>query len=92
MHPLDNVIWKGLNSAQAHLGQSHKQASIFLRDVSILGGFSGPSPERYESLAFLADPGQRVGLFLDEPPQPPASKMDSGKFRAAAANGPQRRG
>lgn len=71
MHPLDNVIWQALNSSQAHLGQRHKQAAKFHRDINLLGGFSEPSEENFDSLACLLETGERVGLFLEAPPQPP---------------------
>ena len=71
-HALDNVIWKALNSSQAHLGRGHKQASKFDQEVSLLGGFSSPTAENYESLAALLGPGERVGLFLEDAPRPPA--------------------
>ena len=71
MHPLDNVIWQALNSSQAHLGRSHKQACKFRKDVNLLGGLSEISQESYDSMAFLLEPDERVGLFLEVPPQPP---------------------
>lgn len=71
MQALDNVIWQALNTSQAHLGKRHKQAGKFLKDVSLLGGFAAPSLENYQSMLALLDPGERVGLFLEQPPQPP---------------------
>lgn len=71
MHALYNVIWQSLNTSQAHLGKRHKQAGKFLPDVNLLGGFSEPSPDNYESMSALLGPGERVGLFLEAPPQPP---------------------
>lgn len=72
MHALDNVIWQALNTSQAHLGRRNEGAAKFLRDVSLLGAFVGPSLENYESLSVLLDPDERVGLFLEGPPEPPA--------------------
>jgi predicted GNAT family acetyltransferase len=71
MHPLDNVIWKALNTSQAHLGQRHGKVSKFHKDVSLLGGFSEPSPENYDSLAVLVAPGERVGLLLETASETP---------------------
>jgi len=71
MHPLDNVIWQALNSSQAHLGERHQQAAKFHKDINLLGGFAEPSREGYDSLSVLLDPGERAGLFLEAPPQPP---------------------
>lgn len=71
MHLLDNPIWNALNTAQAHLAVKHDQARKFRKDVSLLGGFSEPSNEAYDSLANLLDIGERAGLFLKGDPQPP---------------------
>jgi predicted GNAT family acetyltransferase len=71
MHALDNVIWQALNTSQVHLGSRNKLANKFHREVSLLGGFSEPSLENYEALSLLLEPGERVGLFLESPPQPP---------------------
>ena len=71
MHPLDNVIWQALNSRQAHLGERHQQAAKFHKDINLLGGFAEPPREGYDSLSVLLDPGERAGLFLEAPPQPP---------------------
>ena len=72
MHPLDNVIWQALSTSQAHLGLRYGNAQKFLRDVSLLGSFTEPSSENYEALATLLEPEERVGVFLDSPPEPPA--------------------
>jgi predicted GNAT family acetyltransferase len=71
MHALDNVIWQALNTCQAHLGYRHQQAGKYHKEVSLLGAFSAPSLENYESLAALLETGERVGLFLDALPQAP---------------------
>jgi|SRR5580698_4709139 predicted GNAT family acetyltransferase len=73
MHLLDNVIWNALRTSQAHLGSSRGTASKFHRDVSLLAGLSEPTDEAYDSLATLVDEGERVGLFLEEDPEPPAN-------------------
>jgi|SRR5579863_4070117 len=72
MHPLDNVIWQALTTSQKHLAESHGCASRFQEEVSVLGGFSGSGSEGYDDLASLLRPGERVGLFLQEPPEPQA--------------------
>jgi predicted GNAT family acetyltransferase len=73
MHLLDNVIWNALRTSQAHLGSSRGQARKFHRDVSLLAGLSELTDEAYDSLATLVDEGERVGLFLEENPRPPAN-------------------
>jgi ribosomal protein S18 acetylase RimI-like enzyme len=75
MHPLDNPIWQALTSTHSGFAQSSNRARKFPREVSMLAGFSEPSPENYHSLAALASPDERVGLFLPEPPDPPAPWM-----------------
>lgn len=71
MHPLDNVIWQALSTSQAHLGVRYGNAQKFVRDVSLLGAFTEPSTENYQALVTLLQPEERVGLFLDSPPEPP---------------------
>lgn len=73
MHPLDNVIWNALNTSQAHLGASRGEARKFHKDVSLLGGFSEPSAEAYDSLSSLLEVHERVGLFLEADPTPPSN-------------------
>jgi len=66
MHALDNVIWHALTTKQAHLGESHKSASKFNKEVSLLGGLAEPGLEDYASMAGLLGAGERVGLFVEE--------------------------
>jgi ribosomal protein S18 acetylase RimI-like enzyme len=77
MHPLDNVIWKALTTLQGHLGTTNHSAGRFLQEVSILGALCEPSDEAYESLLPIVNPGERVGLFLGDDPQPPPWKVAS---------------
>jgi predicted GNAT family acetyltransferase len=73
MHPLDNVIWKALTTEQADLGTTNHAAGKFRSEVSVLGALAEPSDEAYQSLFVLLRPHERVGLFLDETPQPSLS-------------------
>ena len=68
MHPLDNPIWQALTTTQARFAQGHSLARKFPKEVSVLGAFSEPTEQAYDSLASLLDPGERVGLFLHAPP------------------------
>jgi ribosomal protein S18 acetylase RimI-like enzyme len=68
MHALDNPIWLALTTAQARFALGSKLARKFPKEVSLLGAFPEPAPEAYDSLASLLEPGERVGLFLDAPP------------------------
>jgi ribosomal protein S18 acetylase RimI-like enzyme len=72
MHPLDNPIWQTLTTTHAGFAEIHNAARKFPREVSMLGGFSEPTPENYASLAALLSPGEHVGLFLQAPADPPA--------------------
>src|SRR5271166_3222308 len=72
MHPLDNPIWQSLISTHAGFAQTYKAARKFPREVSVLAGFSEATPANYDSLATLLSPDERVGLFLEQPPDPPA--------------------
>src|SRR5580692_11542882 len=72
MHRLDNPIWQALISTHAHFAEAHNGARKFPHQVSVLAGFCEPAPESYNSLAALLHPDERVGLFLEEPPNPPA--------------------
>jgi hypothetical protein len=71
MHPLDNPIWQSLNTSHAHFAATCGLARRFPSEVSVLGGFAEPSPEHYASMASLLAPGERIGLFLPDPPDPP---------------------
>ena len=73
MHLLDNAIWNALNTSQAQLGTGGDVARRFLPEVSLLGGFTSPSDEAYDSLASLVEAGERVGLFLEADPKPPSN-------------------
>jgi ribosomal protein S18 acetylase RimI-like enzyme len=72
MHPLDNAIWRALTTTQSRFAQVYNLARKFPPEVSLLGAFSEPTREGYDSLASLLAPGERVGLFLETPPDPPA--------------------
>lgn len=72
MHPLDNPIWKALNTAQARFAEIGASVRKFPAEMSLLAAFAEPSPDNYASLASLLSPEERVGLFLPDPPDPPA--------------------
>jgi ribosomal protein S18 acetylase RimI-like enzyme len=73
MHPLDNPIWQALVSTHERLAQVCEGARKFRHEVSVLAGLSEPMSDNYNSLAALLRPNERVGLFLQQPPDPPAS-------------------
>src|SRR5277367_881403 len=72
MSPLDNPIWQSLITTHARFAEICGAARKFLREVSVLAGLSEPTIENYDSLAAMMRAGERVGLFLQEPPDPPA--------------------
>ena len=72
MSPLDNPIWQSLTTTHAHFAEIHGGARKFPYEVSVLAGLREATRENYDSLAAMIRPGERVGLFLQEPPDPPA--------------------
>lgn len=72
MHPLDNIIWKALNTRQAHLAEAADVARRFIPEISPLAGLREPSAESYRSLAGLVPEKSVAAVFLDQPyaPQP----------------------
>lgn len=73
MNPLDNPIWEALNTKHAHFARVRGQARKFPSEVSVLSGLAEPTPENYAALAALLRPQERVGLFLQNSPDPPAA-------------------
>jgi len=72
MSPLDNPIWQSLITTHAHFAEISNAARKFPHEVSVLAGLFEPTTENYDSLAAMMHPGERVGLFLQDPPNPPA--------------------
>jgi len=70
MHSLDNIIWQGLTTRQAHFAESYGEARRFPREVTLLSAFLEPSDKGYDSLAGLVGPGGTAALFLAEPYKP----------------------
>ncbi len=73
MHPLDNPIWQSLISTHARFAETRDAARKFPHEVSVLAGFPEQTPENYNSLSALLQPDERIGLFLQEPPNPRGS-------------------
>ncbi|HWY56407.1 MAG TPA: GNAT family N-acetyltransferase [Terriglobales bacterium] len=72
MHSLDNPIWEALITTHASFAETYKTARRFPREVSMVAGFPEPTPDNYAALAALVSPGETVGLFLQQAPNPPA--------------------
>jgi ribosomal protein S18 acetylase RimI-like enzyme len=66
MHPLNNVIWQALTTRHAQVAEGFGEARRFVREVGPLAAFRDHGPRGYASLAGLVQPGETVGLFLDE--------------------------
>ena len=69
MHPLDNPIWKALNTRQAHFAESRGKARRFIPEVSPLAAIEEETLENYEALRELVPAGIAV-LFSDHAYQP----------------------
>lgn len=72
MHPLDNPIWKALNTTHVRFAESAGSARRFSPEVSLLAGFPAPSREGFDSLASLVGAGGSAGIFIAAPAPPPA--------------------
>jgi ribosomal protein S18 acetylase RimI-like enzyme len=72
MTPLNNPIWQSLITTHAHFAEIHEKARKFPHEVSVLAGLPEPTAENYDFLAAMMRPGERVGMFLEDPPDPPA--------------------
>lgn len=72
MSPLDNPIWQSLITTHEHFAEIHGKARKFPHEVSVLAGLPEPTTENYDSLGAMMRRGERVGLFLQDPPDPPA--------------------
>jgi ribosomal protein S18 acetylase RimI-like enzyme len=93
---LDNPIWNSLSTQYAHLALGSARARRFPHAIGPLAGMTDASPESYEDLRALAGPGGILGLFLEQPPAPPATwtiVRDGGLYqmisRAPGADAPQ---
>jgi ribosomal protein S18 acetylase RimI-like enzyme len=73
MSLLDNPIWRSLTTTHAQFAETCNAARKFVREVSMLAGFPEPAVENYNSLAAMMREGERVGLFLQQPADPPAA-------------------
>lgn len=72
MHLLTNPIWQALTTTHARFAEVCGSSRKFLREVSVLAAFPEPTAQNYHSLASLVKPEERVGVFLQFPPDPPA--------------------
>jgi ribosomal protein S18 acetylase RimI-like enzyme len=70
MHPLDNSVWKALNTRQSDLAESFGEARRFVPQISRLGALRAPTDKGFESLAGLLSAGDTVNLALEAPYEP----------------------
>jgi ribosomal protein S18 acetylase RimI-like enzyme len=69
---LDNPIWSSLLTDHNEIAIGSGRARRFPAAIGPLSGMLDTSDESYEDLRALAGPGGTVGLFLEQPPEPPA--------------------
>lgn len=67
MHALDNVIWRALNTRQAHFAECFERARRFVREVTSLCAFEEPSAQGFADLGELTGAGGTAAVFLDNP-------------------------
>ncbi len=68
---LDNPIWAALNTQQQYLAQGDVWAKRFPKAIGPLSGMVDQSAESYDALTKLAEPNEKLVLFLQEPPTLP---------------------
>ena len=71
---LDNPIWAALSSKNADLGLGNERAKLFNAEVAPFAGLSTYSPENFQELYQLPEPGQVVVLFF------PGAELDIHPF------------
>lgn len=69
---LDNPIWNALRTEHGQLALVEGTARRYPPAIGPLAGTPDQSRESYEALRILAGPGGILGLFLPDPPAPPA--------------------
>jgi len=70
--PLDDPIWRALNTAHAELALGGKQARRYPSRIGPLSGLADQSDAAYGELRELAGSNGIIVLFLQEAPQPRA--------------------
>jgi predicted GNAT family acetyltransferase len=65
---LDNPIWNALTTLQGQFGERAGGTARFFPAVTALAGLAEPTTEALAALATMVQPGERVGLFLDDVP------------------------
>ncbi len=70
MHPLDNVIWQALTTRQTQFAEGADRARRFIREVTLLGAISEPTPQGYADFARVVGIGGTGALFSDVPYEP----------------------
>jgi ribosomal protein S18 acetylase RimI-like enzyme len=61
-HPLDNVVWSALTSRQSALALGGPRARRFPSEFARFGALAPPSPQAFDELAELVDPGDQIAL------------------------------
>jgi ribosomal protein S18 acetylase RimI-like enzyme len=68
-HPLDNMGWNSLTTTHRHLGVIGKKAARYRTRISMIAGIAENTPEAFDELAELAEPGVPVALLGNPPPE-----------------------
>lgn len=69
-HPLDNVMWKALTTAQAGLAQGGDLARRFDPDYAVFAAMPALSAAAFDALAALMQPGEVVSMAQDHDFEP----------------------
>jgi ribosomal protein S18 acetylase RimI-like enzyme len=65
---LDNPMWNALTTSQSQFAVGDGLARAYFSEIGPLSGLVEQSPDAYEHLRALTEPGGVKVLFLDEPP------------------------
>lgn len=71
-HPLNNVIWSALTSRQASLAIGEETALRFPADIAPFAAMPSISPDGFDALTRMTQPGERVAFFTPEKFVPPS--------------------
>src|SRR5258705_13228510 len=73
-HPLDNVVWRALNTRQIQFSAGADRARRYMVDVAPFAGLGEASPAGFASLFPLVSQGDPVAMFTIQP-VPPAERV-----------------
>ncbi len=65
-HPLDNVIWSALTTRQSSLAIGDETVKRFPADIAPFAAMPRLTPEGFDALTRMTQPGERVAFFTPE--------------------------